>query len=222
MNIAAPLFSTVLLLTACGEFTGELPAEPKAFAPYANVPGRLGVSIHGADSRVWRFQIAKGQVSAVDTLPSAPRSATSVGAGLERPPEMPQRGDLAPRGPFAYSPDKAYLVAAMDLMAPRDSVPRNLAVLRVGERKIVYEGGDNQSSVEAVAWSPDSKQVAVLRRTSSERLKSPVDILSGMFGHPVQYSDYWIEVIGVDGKSLGRAQIASGAKASWGELVWTQ
>jgi hypothetical protein len=135
---------------------------------------------------------------------------------------MSQRGDLAPRGPFAYSPDKTYLAAAMDLKTPRDSVPRHLAVLKVNEAKIAYESGDNQSSVESVAWSPDSKHVAVLRRVPSGKLKSPMDILSATFGHPVQYSDYWIEIIGVDGKSLGRAQLASDVRASWGEIVWAQ
>lgn len=212
----------VLLLVACGEYRGELPSNVGAFGPFGSLAGRIGVTIRNADSRVWRFQIRKGQVSATEELPSAPRSATSVGVGLDRPSGMLERGELVPRGPFAYSGDKAYLAAAMDLKPPWDSVARHLAVISVADKQAVYESGEDLSSVEAIAWSPDAKHVAVLRRASSSTLKSPIEILSAMFGHPVQYSDYWVEVIGVEGKSLGRAQIASDVKASWGEIVWTQ
>jgi len=47
-----------------------------------------------------------------------------------------------------------------------------------------------------------------------------LDILSSMFGHPVQYNDYWVEVIDLNGKRVARAQIASDVRASWGEIVW--
>ena len=135
---------------------------------------------------------------------------------------MPERGELVPRGPFALSGDKTYLAAAMDLKPPRDSVPRYLAVLNLREGRIVYESGEDQSSVEAVAWSPDGKHLAALRRAPSSKLKSPMEILSAMFGHPVQYSDYWIEVVGVDGKKIGRAQIAAEVRSSWGEVIWSR
>jgi hypothetical protein len=115
-----------------------------------------------------------------------------------------------------------YLAVAMDLKPPRDSVPRYLTILKLPEGRIVYESGEDRSSVDAVAWSADGRYLAALRRAPSGRLKSPLDILSAMFGHPVQYSDYWIEVIGNDGKRIGQAQIASDVRSSWGELIWDQ
>lgn len=221
MKSARAALLTILLLVACGEYRGELPSNVGAFAPFASLPGRIGVTIRGAESKIWRFQISKGQVSATEELPSAPRSATSVGVGLETPSGMLERGELVPRGPFAYSREKAYLAAAMDLKPPRDSVARHLAVIRVADKQPIYESGEELSSVEAIAWSPDGQHVAVLRRARSSMPPRPIDILSAMFGHPVQYSNYWVEVIGVEGKSFGRAQIASDVKAGWGEIVWT-
>lgn len=208
------------MLVACGAYDGELPSDSTALAAFGGLPGRIGVTIRSTDSKAWRFEIREGKLSRANDLPAAPRSATSVGVGVEKPAGVPERGDLVPRGPFALSGDKRYLAAAMDLKPPRDSAPQHLAVVRTQGSEIVYESGKDDSYVESMAWSPDSKYVAVLRAVKSKRMGSPLDILSSMFGHPVQYNDYWVEVIDINGKRVGRAPIANDVKASWAEIVW--
>ena len=208
------------LLSACGEYGGELPSDTAAFGALSGLPGRIGVTLRSADSKLWRFEIRQGKVSRASELPSTPRNATAVGVGVEKPSGISERGELAPRGPFALSGDKRYLAAAMDLKPPRNSAPQHLAVVRTPGGDLVYESGSDGSYVESIAWSPDSKYVAVLRTTKSKKIGSPSDILSSTFGHPVQYNDYWIEVIDLNGKRVARAQIASDVKASWGEIVW--
>jgi len=118
------------------------------------------------------------------------------------------------------SGDKKYLAAAMDLKPPKDSVSRHLAVVHTPDGKVVYEGSDDGAAVESIAWSPSSEYVAVLRKSKGGRVGSPLDILSAMFGHPVHYSDYWVEVFDLKGKLVARAKIAEDVKASWGEIVW--
>jgi hypothetical protein len=118
------------------------------------------------------------------------------------------------------SGDKRYVAAAMDLKPPRDSVAQHLVVVRMQEGEIVYESGKDDSYIESIAWSPYSEYVAVLRKAKSKGMGSPLDILSSMFGHPVQYNDYWAEGIDLSGKRVERARIATDVKASWCEIVW--
>jgi hypothetical protein len=208
------------LLAACSEYSGELPSDTVAFGSFRELPGRIGVSIRSTDSNVWDFEIRHGKISRASNLPSAARNATSVGVGVEKPSGIPERGELAPRGPFALSGDKQYLVAAMDLKPPLDSAPQHLVVVRTQTSEIVYQSGKGGGYIEAVAWSPDSRYVAVLRREVTKHIGSPLDLLSSMSGHPVQYSNYWVDVIDVNGKPVARAQVASAVKGSWGTVVW--
>jgi WD40 repeat protein len=208
------------VLSACGEYGGELPSETSALSSFTGLPGRIGVIIHGTDSKLWRLEIQQGKISRASELPSAPKNATAVGVGVQKASGLSGRGEFVPRGPFVLSGDKKYLAAAMDLRPPKDSVPRHLAVVHTADGKVVYESDGDGAAVESIAWSPSSEYVAVLRKAKSGRVGSPMDILSSMFGHPVQYSDYWVEVLDLKGKPVARAKIAGDVKASWGEIVW--
>jgi microcompartment protein CcmK/EutM len=220
MKLVLAISLSTGLLTACSEYSGELPSDTAAFGSFRELPGRIGVSIRSSASNVWDFEIRQGKISRASNLPSAARNATSVGVGVEKPSGIPERGELAPRGPFALSGDKMYLAAAMDLKPPKDSAPQHLVVVQTQTSEIVYQSGKVGGYIESVAWSPDSKYVVILKRELTKHIGSPIDLLSSMFGHAVQYSNYWVEVIDVNGKPLARAQVASDVKGSWGEVVW--
>lgn len=213
----------VLILAGCSKFTGELPSESENFAIYAKAPGRLFIVLHDTNVADWRIQIVKGQVSKVAALPLTARQASSARRRAAGPPVIPRQKDLEPTEPFAYSPDKNYVVSGMDLKPPHESLPHELVMVRLNDQKILFREVGKQSSVEAVAWSPDSAYFAILwRAPSGTVIRSPMDILSAMSGHPVPYSDFWIEIVGVREGSLGRVEIASKVGGSWGTLVWTQ
>lgn len=88
--------------------------------------------------------------------------------------------------------------------------------------KIISKVGSNDNRyIDGLAWSSDSRLVAVLKN-SSRYGQWPVDWIGAMFGHSVPYMSYYLEVVGLDGKVVASTKLVSDLRASWGEVVWIE
>jgi hypothetical protein len=74
--------------------------------------------------------------------------------------------------------------------------------------------------VRRVAWSPDSKAVALL--LSSDRAGfGPLDILSGFAGHPIQYKSFGLLILSLEERrSVGVMRFAGGYAGGWAAIEW--
>ncbi len=75
--------------------------------------------------------------------------------------------------------------------------------------------------VGGVAWSPDSKAVALL--LFSERAGfGPLDILSAFAGHPIQYKSFGFLILSLEERrSVGVMRFAGGYAGGWAAIEWT-
>jgi hypothetical protein len=134
---------------------------------------------------------------------------------------LPEDPDFSYLGPYLLSPDKNKAIASVSFKKSENYGPYSYVLGDLAASKIVAVRKDAELFVDAVAWSPDSKFVALLRKKQVSVLHGPMEILSACAGHPVQYSDYFLEIIDAQGKLVARTKVAGPTAGTWGEVVWT-
>jgi hypothetical protein len=215
------LFALALLVSltmACG-------SEPRfwidvtAKRQFVSLPGKIGIAIKSY-SREWYQVINQGNLVIVDSLPKAAYEASgNYGSGAT---------GLAPlkgyeyRGPYLTSPDKRYIAASV-AVGPSDPAPWGLVIIDIKTRSALAQVSvyKNRYYLDGLAWSPDSKLIAVLKH-SSRTGYGPADLIALMSGHGVPYMTYYLDVIDLSGNLVAHTKLSSEVRASWGWVVWTE
>ncbi|OLD82777.1 MAG: hypothetical protein AUF67_02845 [Acidobacteria bacterium 13_1_20CM_58_21] len=79
---------------------------------------------------------------------------------------------------------------------------------------------ENFFKVRGIAWSPDSKAVAVLKE-SERRGYGPLELVSALSGHPVPYNSTGFVAVGVsENESVGLPYIAWEFRSAWSYIRW--
>jgi hypothetical protein len=85
----------------------------------------------------------------------------------------------------------------------------------------IYDENEDRYYIDSLAWSPDSKWIAVLKH-SSRTGYGPIDLIALMAGHGVPYMTYYLDVIDLSGNLVAHTKLTSEVKGSWGWLVWME
>ncbi len=194
---------------------------PASAARLKELPGAIGIALRVGKDRQKSYEISRGGIIEVPGLPAAPKQSIgmNVGYGTIRPP-LPASQDFFYEGPYLVSPDKNKAFAAVAFKKSRWKLPTSYVVGDLIDRKLIAVRRDEELLVEAVAWSPDSRFVALLRTRQVAVLHGPLEILSSCAGHPVQYVDYFLEVIDAEGNLLLSTKILGPITGSRGEMIW--
>jgi len=103
--------------------------------------------------------------------------------------------------PDVISPDGKYIAkctGASPFESRRGNPDRLIVFERSTGKVIIREPFWDQESIKGLLWSPDSQNVAVLTCTEHSGI-GPGDLLSHLFGHPVPYSTYTVDISRVVG-----------------------
>jgi len=207
----------VSVITGC-ESEPEFNYNSKAKRDFATLPGKIGFTIEMPPD-VLHYVIEKGELVKVDSLPKAPREAKAI-SGYIRATGLPPQKDYDYIGPYLGSPDKRYVAAS--ITGRRSEMPNGFVIVETETNKIIAVNiGDEIRYMIGLAWSPDSKWIAVLK--DSGRLGwGPLDILGRLLGHPPVYRTYYLEVANLAGDVLAHSKLIWETRDSWGWVVWLE
>lgn len=125
-------------------------------------------------------------------------------------------------GPYLTSPDKRYMAASIAAARHAPGSPGFVIVdTQVNQTVAVIKGSDERF-IDGLAWSPDSKWVAVLKYSYRPAGYRPIDLLGYLTGHPVPYMSYYIEVVNLAGDKVAQSKPSSELRGSWAWVVWIE
>lgn len=210
----------ILLITGCsGEQRPEITIDSSARPAFELLPGQIGLALHGSDI-AFQVLIRHGKIEPVTSNIKAPREATGMiapyGATM-----LPDRANEYYRGPFAFSPNDKYVAASVVGLRPKTALPQAFVIFdRQEKRDLARIDLSGEELLRALAWSPDSTRIAILKSTSRGKV-SFKNFLSALSGHPVAYDTYFLDVYDLEGKIVARTKLIEDVRYSWGEIVWT-
>lgn len=219
IKLAMALCTLAVLALGCQK-TPTFSLEQNAISQFGVLPGEIGVTVE-AGSKSWHFVIRAGELNRVNTLPEAPKEAAAIEIGYNYgATDVPVQSGYDYRGPYLASPNNRMVAASVVLSASSPPGPWEFVIVETATRRILSKVGSNKDHyINGLAWSPDSSLVAALM-ASSRYGNGPIDQLGSMFGHPVPYMTYYIDVVDLNGKILASTLLASDVRASWGEIIW--
>lgn len=105
------------------------------------------------------------------------------------------------RSPKLESPDRHFTVRCEGPAGLEGNVHDQIIVEDESGNKVMQQGSAQLMRVVGMAWSPDSKEIAVLyvsRSTSAQ----PIDWLAALTGHPVPLNTYYLSLQDVSSQQL--------------------
>jgi hypothetical protein len=133
---------------------------------------------------------------------------------------LPDRTNEYYQGPFAFSPNGKYVAASVVGLRPKTALPQAFVIFgRQGKQDLAHVALSGEELLRALAWSPDSKRVAVLKSTIRGKV-SFKNFLSALSGHSVPYDTYFLDIYDLEGKIVAHTKLIGDLRGSWGEIVW--
>lgn len=211
----------ISLLAGC-QSEPQFVLEENAKNQFAKLPGKIGITLE-TNSAKWHYILDKGALVKVGSLPAASKEAAAIGIGwFYGATGLPEHSGYDYKGPYMVSPDKRFVAASIAVSGPSTPGPTEVVIVDTRTKKIISKVRSNDNRyIDGVAWSQDSRLLAVLK-SSSRYGRGPLDLIGAMFGHPVPYMTYYLEVVDLDGKVVASAKLVSDLRASWGEVVWIE
>lgn len=209
----------VLLIASCsGQQPSEITIDHPTQPTFEALPGEIGLALHGSDI-AFQVLIRHGKIEPVTSNIKAPREATGMiapyGATM-----LPDRTNEYYRGPFAFSPNGKYVAASVVGHRPKTALPQAFVIFdRQGKRDLTRIDLSDEELLRALAWSPDSTRIAILKSTSKGKV-SFKNFLSALSGHPVAYDTYFLDIYDLEGKIVAHTKLIEDVRYSWGEIVW--
>jgi hypothetical protein len=221
--VACALFLSLALASFCLE---SWPRAKSAFDPPPSIGGVIDVRIldsglWGFKSYLYRIDVSEGRVLELENKsPSSEEFAN--------PPWSAPSGahiDTGSSHNFAgiASPDAQYVAVSSGDGALQSNAAGQVPIVveRSSDHTEVFQASiPPRYYVRGVTWSPDSKAVALL--LSSERIGfGPLDILSALAGHPIQYKSFGFLILNVEARrSVDVMRFAGGFAGGWAEIEW--
>lgn len=217
MSLRVSCLVVALLLAGCGDQEITFAPDPSAKAQLEKLPGaiRIGVNDGGEEKRV---EVRAGTIKPISERIGAAREASLSAGGATM---LPDRPDVEYRGPFAFSPTKKYIVAAVMPRKSEALAPSSFSVVDFSEKKVIATvKGEVNETIRAFAWSPDGEAVAVLKGIEYPSSFSIKGLIAGMSGHPMRSDTYFLETYDRNGRRHVRAKIAERVPQSLVEMAW--
>lgn len=210
----------VILIAGCsGQQPSEITIDSSARPRFSALPGEIGIALFGSDTTV-QVLIRHGKITPARQTIRAPQEATGMvaprGATM-----LPDRTDEYYQGPYAFSSNGRYVAASVIGRRPKAALPQAFVIFdQQMKRDIARVTLDGKELLRALAWSPDSTRVAILKSTSRGKV-SFYNFLSSLSGHPVPYDTYFLDIYDLDGKIVAQTKLIEDVRAGWGEITWT-
>ena len=217
MNWLLALVFVVPVIAAC-ESEPEFNFNKHAQRDFAALPGKIGFTIEMPPDLL-HYAVERGVLVKVDSLPKAPKEAKAI-TGYIRATGLPPQKGYDYIGPYLASPDKRYVAASISTGSSAN--PRDFVIVDTQTTKTIalIKGNENRYMI-GLAWSPDSKWIAVLK--DSLRLGwGPLDILGRLLGHPPVYMTFYLEVVNLAGDIVAHSKLIWETRDSWGWVVWME
>jgi len=184
------LFIAAILLNSAMGYSGN-----KATVMHqalAGVQGTITVDILAA-GRYWQYALRPKDGTVTRT--SEQQFSTKQNSTI--PP-----GYLKPTGaivsctdkPEAMSPDGSFVATCEGSLTSRAFVITD----RSTKKELLRWAPTEYRGIRGFAWAPDSKSIAVLNE-SEHYGKGPLELLSGLSGHPVPHNTVFVELFVTDG-----------------------
>jgi hypothetical protein len=214
------IFLVAVLIAGCSaQQEPEITIDSSARAALEALPGTLGIALHGSDIAI-QVALRHGQIESARGTIRAPREATGM-VGPRGATMLPDRLNEYYQGPYGFSPDSRYVAASVVEHRPKAALPQAFVIfdqqMKRDTARVTLEG---KELLRALAWSPDSMRLAVLKSTSRGKF-SFKNMLSAISGHPVPYDTYFLDIYNLDGKIVTQTKLIEDVRAGWGEITWT-
>jgi hypothetical protein len=212
------LVCLIWVVTAC-DGNPEIGIEKNAKQQFAVLPGKIGVTLKNALGE-WHHIIRQGELIKVDSLPKAlPEAATILSKSFDSPAGLPPQEGYVYWGPYLPSPNKRYIAASMAVERHAAGSPGFVVVdTKVNKTVAILKGNEN-CSIKSLAWSPDSKWVAVLK--ASSELSALDRFVISLTGHADPTMIWYLEVVNLAGDVVAHSKLTE-LRGSWGWVVWME
>jgi hypothetical protein len=219
-----PAFSVILviccLIASCSD-EPRFAIEARAKKQFAALPGKIGVTFKNYAGK-WYLLIERGNLSLVGTLPEAPKEATSrIGPFGAENLVAPDNYDYF--GPYSVSPDGRFVVASLATKNPFSTSPTAFVIVDFRTKrpisKVIKIGN---YEVGGFAWSPDSKEIAMLKYRGRFKWWRPVDFISALSGHPIPYAAFHLAIVDLQGNTIAETSLVGDLPAPMPEVIWTE
>lgn len=119
-----------------------------------------------------------------------------------------------------WSPDGNFL-AVSTTNAPFSEKPRgNISIITLTDMS-VNNKYEFTREISSIVWSPDSKFVALLTRTTS-RGSGFWDFLSSLFGKPIDYHTFYLEIYTLEGEEITEVLVHENLPRAMGRMLWLE
>jgi hypothetical protein len=115
--------------------------------------------------------------------------------------------------PYSMDSEGKILAAGLERSGDDINEPKEVVFLEVATLRIISRV-DVGRSIVGLSWDPNSAAVVVMSRIEVYGKKSFRERLAAAIGHPIPYSDIFLDVIGVDGAT--RCSIAPVSSMPYG------
>jgi len=219
-----PVFPVILviccLIASCSD-EPRFAIEARAKKQFAALPGKIGVSF-GNYAGDWFLLIDKGSLSLVERLPKAPKEAS---ANIEPfgAKDLAEPDNYHYFGPYVKSPDGKFVVASLATKNPYSTLPKAFVIGDFHTAKLVSKvNGTGAYRIGGLAWSPDSKLIAVLKSRDRFKWWRPVDFVSALSGHLIPYLEFGLDLVDLQGNVLAETRLVRDLPSASGEVIWTE
>ena len=219
MSLRISVLVLALLAASCGDQDITFVLDPSAKGELERLPGaiRIGVSDGGEQKKIEiRSGTIKPLAEPIGATKESRGSSSSGGATM-----LPDRPDVEYKGPYVFSPTRRYVAAAVIDSGSQLFYSSAFSVVDVSDKKVIATiKGDTKEAVSALAWSPDSEAIAVLRTIEYPSGFSIRSVISSMSGHPMRSETYFLEIYDRSGQRRARAKLAERVPQSLAEMAW--
>ena len=191
-----------IALAACLECPATSAQDTQAQESAARGVIVVGIVSNGARTdHHWEYQVTPltGSILMVKDRTIPHRSAGPPPYAEPSALRLAEAGDIQTclRCPAVTSSDGRCVARCHDLQKPDHSPGDDVVVVTSAESSTVLSRWNHKGRmIRGLAWSPDSKSVAVLNE-SEHYSKSPVGVISGLAGHPIPHSSVFLDIVDV-------------------------
>ena len=213
-----PYYSWAIAFFFVVSCTSEVTIDPDAQQAFAKLPGKIGITLKNG-SNEWHALIENGIVRRAASVPKAlPQAATALRKDFEAPSGLAPVQGLVYWGPYLASPNSKYVAASLAKERHGPGAASVAIVDKLLNKAVVVDVKEN-AYIRSLAWSPDSKYVAVLR--ASSELTALDKLILTFFGHADPKMAWSLDIVDVNGDLFTKTKIKD-LRGSWGWVVWIQ
>jgi hypothetical protein len=206
------------VISACGYYP-EFDIDDSAKKQFASLPGKIGITLEN-DFGGWHRIVQQGRVIRTNSLPKAsPEAATILRESFRTPAGLPPTNNYVYWGPYLTSPNGRLMAASIAVERHAPGSPGIVIFDKQVHKTVAILRGNENVYIRSLAWSPDSKWVALLKATS--QLGAFDRFLISLTGHADPYMTWYLEVVDLTGVVVAQSKLTD-LRGSWGWVVWLE